>query len=90
MASTPDNSLKSQLPFELVYQVVALIAAVILVHLVYITVIRPNAEAILVEQAERTAAGEEGRQEQQHAGEHAGRPGGPGASDGPVGDRAHG
>ena len=53
------NSLKSQLPFELVYQVVALIVAVILVHLVYITVIRPNADAILAAQAERVAQGEE-------------------------------
>jgi len=53
------SSLKTQLPFELVYQVVALIAAVILVHLVYITVIRPNADAILAAQAERAAQGEE-------------------------------
>ncbi len=52
-------SLKSQLPFELVYQIVALIVAVILVHLVYITVIRPNAEAIQTAQAERVAQGEE-------------------------------
>ena len=56
MATTPDSSLKSQLPFELVYQVVALIVAVILVHLVYITVIRPNADAILSAQAERAEA----------------------------------
>jgi biopolymer transport protein ExbB/TolQ len=53
------SSLKTQLPFELVYQVVALIVAVILVHLVYITVIRPNADAILAAQAERAAQGEE-------------------------------
>ena len=53
------GSLKTQLPFEMVYQVVALIVAVILVHLVYITVIRPNAEAIQAAQAERVAQGEE-------------------------------
>ncbi len=63
MASVSDSSLRSQLPFELVYQVVALIISVILVHLVYITVIRPNADAILQEQAERAAAGEEFVQE---------------------------
>ncbi|TNF82049.1 MAG: MotA/TolQ/ExbB proton channel family protein [Gammaproteobacteria bacterium] len=59
MANASSNSLKTQLPFELVYQVVALIVAVILVHLVYITVIRPNADAILAAQAERAAQGEE-------------------------------
>jgi biopolymer transport protein ExbB/TolQ len=44
------------LPFELVYQLAALIIAVILVHLVYITVVRPNADAVLAEQAELLAA----------------------------------
>lgn len=51
------------LPFELVYQIAALIIAVILVHLVYITVIRPNADAMLAEQAERMAAGDDFVQE---------------------------
>ncbi len=59
MANGTDNSLKQQLPFEFVYQVVALVIAIVLVHLVYITVIRPNADAILSAQAERAAAGEE-------------------------------
>jgi len=59
MANAPSNSIKNQLPFELVYQVVALIAAVIVVHLIYITVIRPNADAILAAQAEQVAQGEE-------------------------------
>ena len=59
MADASSNSVKSQLPFELVYQVSALIVAIILVHLVYITVIRPNADAILTAQAERIAQGEE-------------------------------
>ena len=57
MAIATNSSLKRQLPFEMVYQVVALIVAVILVHLVYITVIRPNADAILTAQAERAALG---------------------------------
>ncbi len=59
MPNASTNSIKSQLPFELVYQAVALVVAVILVHLVYITVIRPNADAILAAQAERVAQGEE-------------------------------
>ncbi len=50
--------MKRGLPFELTYQVVALFIAVILVHLIYITVIRPNADAILRAETERLAAGE--------------------------------
>ncbi len=50
--------MKRQLPFELIYQLTALVVAVIVVHLVYITVIRPNADAILEAQAERAASGE--------------------------------
>lgn len=50
--------MKRQLPFELVYQLTALVISLIVVHLVYLTVIRPNAEAILSAQAERAAAGE--------------------------------
>jgi biopolymer transport protein ExbB/TolQ len=49
--------MKQQLPFELVYQAGALLITVILVHLVYVTVIRPNAEAILQAEAERLAQG---------------------------------
>ncbi len=50
--------MKRQIPFELIYQTAALVAALILVHLVYITVVRPNADAILEEQAALAAAGE--------------------------------
>ncbi|MEM1231684.1 MAG: MotA/TolQ/ExbB proton channel family protein, partial [Pseudomonadota bacterium] len=50
--------MKRQLPFELVYQLAALIFAVVLVHLVYVTVVRPNADAILEEQATLAASGE--------------------------------
>ncbi|MEZ5560788.1 MAG: MotA/TolQ/ExbB proton channel family protein [Pseudomonadales bacterium] len=50
--------MKRQLPFELIYQVSALVISVVLVHLVYITLIRPNADAILERQAELAAAGE--------------------------------
>lgn len=48
----------SNLPQELLYQIAALVVAVIVVHLIYVTVIRPNADAILSEQAERAASGE--------------------------------
>jgi len=50
--------MKKQLPFEFVYQVGALVISIILVHLVYVTLIRPNADAILQEQAELAASGE--------------------------------
>lgn len=50
--------MKKQIPVELVYQLSALIVATILVHLVYITVIRPNADAVLEQRAEQTAAGQ--------------------------------
>lgn len=43
--------MKKTLPFEFIYQVIALVVAVIAVHLVYVTVVRPNAETILAEQA---------------------------------------
>ena len=44
--------------FEFFYQIIALVAAVILVHLVYVTTIRPNANAILELRAEQAAMGE--------------------------------
>ena len=50
--------MNKQLPFELVYQIGALLISVILVHLVYVTLIRPNADAIIAEQAEQAALGE--------------------------------
>ena len=50
--------MKRQLPFELVYQVGALIISIILVHLVYVTLVRPNADAILQQQVELAATGE--------------------------------
>ena len=50
--------MQRQIPFELVYQLSALIISLIIVHLVYATLIRPNADAILQEAAERAASGE--------------------------------
>jgi len=52
------NKHRSNLPAELIYQVGALLVAVIVVHLLYVTMIRPNANALLADQAERSAAGE--------------------------------
>ncbi len=49
--------MKKTLHFELIYQIAALVVAVILVHLVYITIIRPNADAILEAQAQLAAEG---------------------------------
>ena len=49
--------MKKTLPFELIYQIGALVVSIILVHLVYVTLIRPNADAILEQRAEQTAAG---------------------------------
>ncbi|MEQ8483520.1 MAG: MotA/TolQ/ExbB proton channel family protein [Pseudomonadales bacterium] len=50
--------MKRQIPFEFVYQVTALVLSIVLVHLVYITVIRPNADAIVAEQVALAAQGE--------------------------------
>ncbi len=49
---------KNRLPFEMVYQLVALVLSIILVHLIYVTLIRPNAEALLEREAQLAASGE--------------------------------
>ena len=43
--------MKKTLPIELVFQVAALVASVIVVHLMYQTIVRPNATAALQERA---------------------------------------
>ena len=50
--------MKRQLQFEFLYQVTALALSVALVHLVYITLIRPEADAFAAATAERIAAGD--------------------------------
>ena len=50
--------MKRQLPFEFIFSGAALVIAIIVVHLAYVTVIRPNADAMLIAQAERAASGE--------------------------------
>ena len=40
-----------QLPIEFIYQLFSLVIAIILVHAIYVSIVRPNASAILKEQA---------------------------------------
>lgn len=49
--------MKRNLPFEVIYQAIALLLAVVFVHLIYVSMIRPNADALLAAQAEKSAAG---------------------------------
>lgn len=44
---------------ELFYQLVALLLTVIVVHAVFVTVVRPNAQTLIRQQEERVAAGED-------------------------------
>ena len=44
--------MKSKLPLEFLYQLLSLIIAMILVHSIYLLIIRPSAETILEEQAQ--------------------------------------
>ena len=50
--------MKKKASSEFLYQVFALILAIILIHTFYVTLIRPNANAILQQQLAREAAGE--------------------------------
>jgi biopolymer transport protein ExbB/TolQ len=50
--------MKRQPHFEFLYQVAALVLAIVIVHLCYITVIRPNAAEIAAATAERVASGD--------------------------------
>ncbi|MBT4160162.1 MAG: MotA/TolQ/ExbB proton channel family protein [Gammaproteobacteria bacterium] len=43
--------MKKQLPVEFIFQLFSLIIAVIIIHAIYVSIIRPNATAILEEQA---------------------------------------
>lgn len=50
--------MRRQISFELIYQVSALVISIVLVHLVYITIIRPNADAIMQHQVDLAAKGQ--------------------------------
>ena len=50
--------MKLRLPSEFLYQVFALLFAVIVVHAAYVGVIRPSADSQLAVQAAQQAAGE--------------------------------
>ena len=43
--------MKKQVPFEFIFHVFSLFIAIILVHAFYVSVVRPNAAAVLEEQA---------------------------------------
>ena len=42
---------------DFIYQLFALIVSIIIVHAVYVTVIRPNADALILQQQEQLEAG---------------------------------
>ena len=44
--------MRKQLPVEFIYQLFSLIISIIIVHAVYVSIIRPNASAILEQQAD--------------------------------------
>ena len=44
---------------EMFFQIVALLLSIIIIHTIYVTVIRPNAENIINKHAEMAAAGEQ-------------------------------
>ena len=54
MASSTDRTSN-----EMFFQIVALLLSIIIVHTIYVTVIRPNAENIIKKHAEMAAAGEQ-------------------------------
>ena len=43
--------MNKQIPFEFIFQLFSLVIAIIIVHAIYVSVIRPNATAVLEEQA---------------------------------------
>jgi biopolymer transport protein ExbB/TolQ len=52
------GAMRRQIPFELVYQLAALVLSVVIVHLVYITAIRPNADALMQQAVEAAEQGQ--------------------------------
>ena len=48
--------MKRSFPIEFAYQAFALVISIILVHAVYVSLVRPNAEAVLREQAKARAS----------------------------------
>ncbi|SVC42108.1 uncharacterized protein METZ01_LOCUS294962, partial [marine metagenome] len=51
VTSQEPGSMKKQLPLEFLYQIFSLIIAVLLVHAIYVSIVRPNASAVLEQQA---------------------------------------
>ncbi len=50
------NFMKKAIPVEFIYQIFSLLVAVILIHALYVAMIRPNAEAFLYAESERMQA----------------------------------
>ncbi len=48
--------MNKQIPFEFTYQLFSLVIAILVVHAIYVSIIRPNATAVLEEQAIQIAA----------------------------------
>ena len=48
--------MRRALPIEFLYQAFALLISIILVHAVYVSIVRPNAEAVMIERAEMREA----------------------------------
>ena len=57
-ANNPDDAMKHTPVSEFMYQLFALIISIIIVHAVYVTVVRPNADALIEQQQVRQEAGE--------------------------------
>lgn len=55
-AKRTENNMKKQFPVEFVFQLAALIVAIIVVHGIYVSVVRPKAEEVRIEQAAKLAA----------------------------------
>lgn len=53
------NLAKKQIPVDFLFQVFALIISIIIVHSIYVSIVRPNAEAILLEQSIRISENKE-------------------------------
>ena len=53
------NSPSKRISNEMFFQLIALLLAIIIVHTLFVTVVRPNAEVIINQHLEMAAAGED-------------------------------
>ena len=52
-----DRDTTKAIPTEFIYQISALIISILVVHIIYLSIIRPNADAILAERAQAMESG---------------------------------